>query len=34
LQEVLQQNPTEKFEYVVVGERGPTTTKNSLLKFI
>ena len=27
LQEVLQQNPTEKFEYVVVGESGPDHNK-------
>lgn len=32
LQEVLQQNPTEKFEYVVVGERGPDHDKEFIVE--
>ncbi len=32
LQEVLQQNPTEKFEYVVVGESGPDHNKEFVVE--
>lgn len=32
LQEVLQQNPTEKFEYVVVGESGPDHNKEFIVE--
>lgn len=32
LQEVLQQNPTEKFEYVVVGETGPDHNKEFVVE--
>ena len=32
LQEVLQQNPTEKFEYVVVGEKGPDHNKEFVVE--
>lgn len=32
LQEVLQQNPTEKFEYVVVGENGPDHNKEFIVE--
>ncbi len=32
LQEVLQQNPTEKFEYVLVGESGPDHQKTFLVE--
>ena len=32
LQEVLQQNPTEKFEYVVVGETGPDHNKEFIVE--
>lgn len=32
LQEVLQQNPTEKFEYIVVGESGPDHNKEFIVE--
>lgn len=32
LQEVLQQNPTEKFEYIVVGENGPDHNKEFIVE--
>ncbi len=32
LQEILQQNPTEKFEYVVVGESGPDHNKEFIVE--
>lgn len=32
LQEVLQQNPTEKFEYIVVGESGPDHNKEFVVE--
>ena len=32
LQEILQQNPTEKFEYVVVGESGPDHNKEFVVE--
>lgn len=32
LQEVLQQNPTEKFEYIVVGESGPDHDKEFIVE--
>ena len=32
MQEVLQQNPTEKFEYVVVGESGPDHNKEFIVE--
>lgn len=32
LQEVLQQNPTEKFEYIIVGESGPDHNKEFIVE--
>lgn len=32
LQEILQQNPTEKFEYIVVGESGPDHNKEFIVE--
>ena len=32
MQEVLQQNPTEKFEYIVVGESGPDHNKEFIVE--